>query len=123
MRKGTNMAKLDGGVVFTVNEIERSEYLPNRGVFFAPMLGRARGDGFGFYQGTIQPGCEIAREIHPETSETVYILSGQALGVVEGREVPLRPGQVLHVDKNVHHGLRNVGQEPLEFLVIGHPDF
>ena len=32
-------------------------------------------------------------------------------------------GQVLHVDKNVPHGLRNAGTSVLEFLVIGHPDF
>lgn len=117
------MAELRGGTVFKVSEIERSEYSPNRGVFFANMLGRARGDAFGFYQGTIQPGCEIAREIHPDTSETVYVLSGQALGIVDGQEVALQAGQVLHVEKNVHHGLRNVGQGALEFLVIGHPDF
>jgi hypothetical protein len=30
---------------------------------------------------------------------------------------------VLHVDKNVPHGLKNAGNAPLEFLVIGHPDF
>jgi len=117
------MAEIKNGAVFKVSEIARSEYLPNRGVFFAPMLGRERGDAFGFYQGSMQPGCEIAREIHPETSETVYILSGEALGIVDGQEIPLHAGQVLHVDKNVHHGLRNVGKGVMEFLVIGHPDF
>jgi mannose-6-phosphate isomerase-like protein (cupin superfamily) len=115
--------KLEGGSLFTASEIEASEYLPNKGVFLAQMLGKPRGDGFGFYKGRMDPGCEISREIHPETSETVYILSGQAVGVVGDREIPLGPGQVLHVDKNVHHGLRNVGSGELEFLVIGHPDF
>lgn len=104
-------------------EVEASEYLPNHGVFLAQMLGRSRGDAFGFYFGRMKPGCEIAREIHPETTETVYILKGRAIGFVDGREVPLAAGEVLHVDRNVPHGLRNDGDGELEFLVIGHPDF
>ena len=115
--------KLEGGSVFTAAQVESSEYLPNKGVFLGQMLGKSRGDGFGLYRGRMEPGCEIAREIHPETSETVYILSGEAVGLVGDREIPLLPGQVLHVEKNVHHGLRNAGTGPLEFLVIGHPDF
>jgi mannose-6-phosphate isomerase-like protein (cupin superfamily) len=117
------MQKLDGGVVFDAKSETSTEYLPNRGVFLAGMLGKDRGDGFGFYFGRIEPGAEIAREIHPATSETVYILSGSAVGLCGEREVPLAPGQVLHVDKNVPHGLRNAGDTTLEFLVIGHPDF
>ena len=57
------MTELDGGNVFTVSEIAPSEYLPNRGVFLAGILGKARGDGFGLYHGRIEPGCAIAREI------------------------------------------------------------
>lgn len=114
--------ELDGGAVIELSEVEASEYLPNEGVFLAGIIGKDRA-GFGLYRGTMRVGCEISREIHPETSETVYILSGAAVGVVGDVEVPLGPGQVLHVDKNVHHGLRNVGDEPLEFLVIGQPDF
>ena len=72
---------------------------------------------------TLQPGCAIARENHPETSETVYILDGEAVGLVGDREVALRAGQVLHVDKNVPHGLRNSGRTELRVLIIGHPDF
>lgn len=114
---------LEGGSLFTADQVEASEYLPNKGVFLGRMLGKTRGDGFGLYKGRMEAGCEIAREVHPETSETVYILSGEAVGLVGDREVPLQAGQVLHVEKNVHHGLRNAGTGPLEFLVIGHPDF
>jgi mannose-6-phosphate isomerase-like protein (cupin superfamily) len=116
------MGTLKGGRVISPAEIEGNEYLPNRGVFLAQMFGKPQ-EGFGFYLGKMEPGCAIAREIHPETSETVYILKGKAMGLVGDEEVPLEEGQVLHVDKNVHHGLRNVGTSTLEFLVIGHPDF
>lgn len=112
-----------GGVKFRATELEPAEYLPNRGVFLAGMLGKGRGDGFGLYFGRIAPGSAISPEIHPETTETVYILSGKAIGLVGEREVPLSPGEVLHIDRNVPHGLRNAGSETLEFLVIGHPDF
>lgn len=115
--------KLNGGVVFHASSVVKNEYLPNKGVFLGGTLTRARGDGFGFYLGRMEPGCEISREIHPETTETVYVLSGKATGIVGDQEVPLEPGDVLHVEKNVHHGLRNRGEGVLEFLVIGHPDF
>jgi quercetin dioxygenase-like cupin family protein len=114
---------LSGGVFFDPKELEASEYLPNRGVFLAGMLGKDRGDRLGFYVGRMEPGCEIAPEIHPETTETVYILSGHAVGLVGDTEVPLERGQVLHVERNVRHGLRNAGDGVLEFLVIGQPDF
>src|SRR5260221_5975848 len=101
------MQTLNGGAVFQAKEVQPSEYLPNRGVWLAGLLGKQRGDAFGLYYGRIDPGAAIAREIHPETSETVYILAGRAVGLCGEHEIPLGPGEVLHVDKNVPHGLRN----------------
>ncbi|MDP3274488.1 MAG: cupin domain-containing protein [Deltaproteobacteria bacterium] len=113
----------EGGVVFTPAEESASEYLPNHGVFLTGLLGKSRGDAYGLYRGTIAPSCGIALELHEHTSETVMVISGQAVGLIGDREIPMGPGQVMHVDKNVWHGIRNSGSESLEILVIGHPDF
>ncbi len=113
----------NGGVVFNALESKATEYLPNKGVWLAGMLGKDRGDAYGLYHGRIDVGCGIAREIHTETSETVYVLKGQAMGLIGETEMPLHAGQVMHAAKNVYHGIRNVGTETLEILVIGHPDF
>ena len=117
------MGAIKGGAVFTPSEIKGNEYLPNKGVFLSPMLGKPRGDGFGFYLGKIDPGCGIAPERHTESSETVYVLHGQAVGLIGEQEVSLAPGKVMHVDPGVPHGIRNTGKETLEILIIGHPDF
>jgi mannose-6-phosphate isomerase-like protein (cupin superfamily) len=114
---------IKGGAFFDSNDSKGDEYLPNQGVFLAGMLGKGRGDAFGLYRGRIEPGSQISTEIHPETSETIYVLAGRAVGFIEDQEIPLEPGQVMHVDKNVHHGIRNVGDDLLEVIVIGHPDF
>ena len=114
---------IQGAVKFRTSEVEATEYLPNKGVFLGGMLSRRRGDGFGLYFGRIQPGSEIVREVHPEATETVFVLSGKAIGVVGEQEIPLAPGEVLHVHRNVPHGIRNAGTETLEILVIGNPDF
>ena len=114
---------IDGGMVFTARDEPGNEYLPNRGVFLHGMLGKDRGDPIGVYYGRIEPGSGIAREIHPETAETVFVLSGSAVGLCGDREIPLAPGQMMHVERNVPHGIRNAGSGVLEILVIGQPDF
>ncbi len=115
--------ELQGGAVFTPAEIKGEEYLPNKGVFLSNMFGKKTGHAFGFYLGRIEPGCGIARELHADTSETVYVLRGEAMGLLGDREVPLKAGQAMHVQKNVPHGIRNTGTSTLEILVIGNPDF
>src|SRR4051812_22096294 len=78
LQEGANIMIKDmpGGAVFTARDVTPSEYLPNKGVWLAGMLGKARGDGIGLYFGRIDPGSAIARETHADTSETVYILAG-----------------------------------------------
>jgi quercetin dioxygenase-like cupin family protein len=117
------MQELRGGAVFTPAQIAGDEYLPNKGVFLSNVFGKKTGHAFGFYFGRIERGCGIARETHAETSETVYVLAGDAIGIVGDQEVPLRAGQAMHVEKNVPHGIRNAGASILEILVIGNPDF
>jgi mannose-6-phosphate isomerase-like protein (cupin superfamily) len=123
MGQAQHTVDLRGGRVITVSQVVPDEYHPNKGVFLAQLLGKPRGDAFGLYHGKIEPNCQISREIHDTVSETLYILSGEAVGLVGDREVALRAGQVLHVDRSTPHGLRNVGKTTLEFLVIGNPDF
>jgi quercetin dioxygenase-like cupin family protein len=115
--------KVRGGMVFTPAGEAGTEYLPNKGVFLTAMLGRARGDAFGLYLGRIEPGCGIEREIHASSTETVYVIAGSAVGMVAGQEIPLSPGEVLHVEKDTYHGLRNTGSSILEVFIIGCPDF
>ena len=115
--------EIEGGVVVTSSEVVAKEYLPNKGVFLSQLIGRPHGNGFGLYRGRIEPGSGIAREIHPEGTETIYVLSGEAVGFVGDREVPLVAGQMLHVHQNVHHGIRNAGTDALEVLIVGNPDF
>lgn len=46
------------------------------GVTLAPFCTRDMGDGFGMYRGRIAPGGRIGLEIHPGTTETIYVLNG-----------------------------------------------
>ncbi|OMF85021.1 AraC family transcriptional regulator [Paenibacillus sp. FSL R7-0337] len=41
-------------------------------------------------------------------SELVVILSGHAIHIIEGREVPVKAGQVFLIHSNVSHGYKNV---------------
>jgi mannose-6-phosphate isomerase-like protein (cupin superfamily) len=53
----------------------------------------------------------------------MYVLSGEAVGLLGEHEVPLKAGQVLHIDKNVSHGIRNAGTGTLELLIIASPPY
>jgi hypothetical protein len=96
------------GVASDVWTERKSEYLPNRGVFLAPILSKGvnallfvlsfvcnvfsfrllgMNDKFGFYRGKILPNSAIATEFHNGTTETIYILSGIATGVIDGKGI------------------------------------
>jgi mannose-6-phosphate isomerase-like protein (cupin superfamily) len=110
--------------VFTPRTMPKIEYPTSKGVYFATVLGKKRGDKIGLYYGEVEPGREIKLEIHDKTAETIYILSGKAVAIDKtSTKVPMKAGQILHIPTNNYHGLQNVGTGKLKILVIGSPDY
>jgi mannose-6-phosphate isomerase-like protein (cupin superfamily) len=71
-----------------------------------------------FAHTTLPPGCSIGYHIHSDESETYYILSGIGEFNDNGTLKTVHPGDVTFTPAGQGHGIRNVGDEPLELIAL-----
>jgi quercetin dioxygenase-like cupin family protein len=67
------------------------------------------------------PGERMAPHYHAQVEETFYLLSGQATITVDGKPVPLLPGDAVRLSAPEQHSLRNDGAEPAKLVFIKTP--
>ena len=68
---------------------------------------------------TLQPGDSIGYHKHVSNEDTYVIVSGQGLFKdKDGKDYPVKAGDVTIVRKGESHGLINTGSEPLVFLDV-----
>lgn len=65
-----------------------------------------------------EPGQSHALHTHPGMDKVYQVLHGEGVFLLEGRELPMRPGDLLVAPENVAHGVRNTGPERLLVLAI-----
>jgi mannose-6-phosphate isomerase-like protein (cupin superfamily) len=71
-----------------------------------------------FAHTTLNPGCGIGFHPHSGESETYYILSGEGEYNDNGTLCRISAGDVTHTPSGEGHGIRNTGNEPLEFIAL-----
>lgn len=76
------------------------------------------GKGRVFGHTTVYPGSEIGYHIHNADSETYYILSGRGLYNDNGTACEVGPGDVTYCAPGEGHGLRCLGEEPIEMIAL-----
>lgn len=64
------------------------------------------------------PGATIGHHLHQGNEELYFILRGQGIMVVDKEEEKVGPGDAVLTKSGSSHSLRNVGEEPLEILVL-----
>jgi len=76
------------------------------------------GKGRLFAHLVVEPGCSIGYHVHEGEAETFYFLRG--LGEVNdnGELKTVRPGDVAHTYAGEGHAVKNIGDEPLEFVAL-----
>lgn len=68
---------------------------------------------------TLQPGDSIGYHKHTANEDTYIIISGRGtFKDKDGKDVPVKAGDVTIVRKNESHGLANTGTEPLVFVDV-----
>jgi mannose-6-phosphate isomerase-like protein (cupin superfamily) len=58
---------------------------------------------------------------HERSQQFFFVLSGEAVMDVDGRQVRLAAHEGIHIPSGVRHQIRNVSKEPIRFLVISQP--
>ena len=66
----------------------------------------------------VEPGARFSYQKHAKREEHWTILRGEALATLEGKEIPLKPGGVLHVPLGAAHRIANTGSGPMEFIEV-----
>jgi len=65
-----------------------------------------------------EPGQEHALHAHAGQDKVYQVVEGEGLFLLEGRELPMRAGDLLVAPENVAHGVRNSGTSRLLVLAI-----
>lgn len=71
-----------------------------------------------FSQVTIPAGCSLGYHEHHGESETYYILSGEGTYQDNGKEYPVKPGDVTFTPSGSAHGLKNTSDKDLVFMAL-----
>src|SRR4029079_16776044 len=65
-----------------------------------------------------EPGQEHALHAHAGQDKVYQVLEGEGLFLLEGRELPMKAGDLLVAPEGVGHGVRNSGATRLLVLAI-----
>jgi len=65
----------------------------------------------------VAPAGNTPLHNHPYEHE-IYILEGAGTVWRDGREVPLKPGDVLYIPADEKHQFKNAGQQPFKFMCL-----
>jgi uncharacterized cupin superfamily protein len=81
-----------------------------------------RNDLFGSWEAIewagLPPGGVSGEHVHTRTEELYFIISGTGIMRLDGREHPVRGGDLILNGIGTRHGLRNVGPDRLTWLVV-----
>jgi mannose-6-phosphate isomerase-like protein (cupin superfamily) len=65
-----------------------------------------------------EPGQKHALHAHAGQDKVYHVLEGEGLFLLEGRELPMKSGDLLVAPEGVPHGVRNTGPARLLLLAI-----
>ena len=66
-------------------------------------------------------GTSEVLHYHGRAQQFFFVLSGEAVMDVDGREVRLTAREGMHISPGIRHQIRNVSKQPVQFLVISQP--
>jgi mannose-6-phosphate isomerase-like protein (cupin superfamily) len=66
----------------------------------------------------VLPGKRLSYQRHEKRSEHWMVVQGQAVVTLEGKEIPLNPGQTVDIPQKAAHRIFNPGKDLLVFIEI-----
>jgi mannose-6-phosphate isomerase-like protein (cupin superfamily) len=91
-----------------------------QGQFFVrTLLNDVPGSSFKYVRDIILfPGSSIGEHPHLGDDEIYFVISGNAIMMVDGEQRAVGPGSVVLTRSGSRHGLRNAGTEELRLFVV-----
>jgi mannose-6-phosphate isomerase-like protein (cupin superfamily) len=94
----------------------------------APHKGPGRSTGYSFFEKAagfkqvfrkrvLHPGAAIGYHLQKE-DEVYYILSGEGVMQMNGREFPVKPGDAILTRPGASHGLKQTGKDDLTLIIV-----
>ncbi len=66
-------------------------------------------------------GSHFGTHYHSATEEVTYIIQGQGNLSLNGKDYPVKPGDLIYIPPNTIHDYTSVGNETLQILVVFTP--
>ena len=91
---------------------------PTPGAAYKPEISTAeqRAKNLGGIFGLVSPGTPGVYHFHRNRESIIIILSGEAVETVEGKEIPVRAGDILFIPTGEKHALENRSARDLRYL-------
>jgi mannose-6-phosphate isomerase-like protein (cupin superfamily) len=107
-----------------VNVVKKNDVSPiesNHGEMIYELIGRGGGgtsERLSIAHVVIPSGKSSRLHSHPDAEESYYMMSGQAMFVLDGESTIIGPGQTVLIPPDKSHQITNIGSEDVEFLAI-----
>ncbi len=72
---------------------------------------------------TVNPGKRLSYQKHARRKEHWMIVEGEAVAMLEGRDVRLRKGEALDIPAGAAHRIGNEGSVPMVFIEVQMGDY
>lgn len=66
----------------------------------------------------VYPGARLSLQRHRRRAEHWYLLSGEAIVTLDGRELSLGPGGAVEIPRGATHRIRNAGKTEVAFIEV-----
>ena len=66
----------------------------------------------------VKPGTRLSYQRHQKRREHWYVVKGEALVTLDGREIPLKAGESLEIPRTSWHRVANTGREDMAFIEV-----
>jgi mannose-6-phosphate isomerase len=66
----------------------------------------------------VYPAKRLSLQRHRRRQEHWYLLSGEAVVTLDGREIPLRPGGAVDIPCGAAHRIANTGETEVAFIEV-----
>lgn len=66
----------------------------------------------------VNPKTTLQSHYHKNMIESVYVLTGEAILIIDGKEFPMKANEIITIEPNEIHTVRNDSTEEFKYLVF-----